>query len=796
MRLPLEWVEELVPGSRLASEVAERLTLAGLPCELARGVEFPEGIVTARIRAVRAHPSADRLKVCTVDFGGERPSEIVCGAPNAREGAVAVLALPGTELANGLKIEKQKLRGVLSEGMLLSEEELGISSEASGILLLPETTALGRPLAEVLPHENALVTEVPSNRGDCMSVEGTAREIAAVFGSRLERVRPKTPLVAPSAHWKIAIENPSDCPRYGARVIAGLTPGPSPEWLSRRLAACGVRPILNVIDATNYVFLELGHPLHAFDAEKLAGRTVAVRRARKGESLTTLDGVARELSPPVLVIADDSGPIALAGIMGGEATMVTETTRRVFLEGASFEAHTVRQGSRHLKFATDASARFERRVDPESVGRALDRCVELLLSICPGSHLTDFADSYPAPAPPRRIGLRRATLARILGVEPPAEETGRILERLDIAVTAATDLGWEALPPSFRSDLSEESDLVEEVGRIWGYERVPERALIHASAQLVQEESVESFWRARRVLLSLGLSEVVTPSLVSGADEHSLTKGHSFFFEPVRLLNPLSSDRDALRGSLVPSLLEVLARNHAHSVADLGVFEVGRVFGRATKGALHERLRAGVLLAGLGASPTYPAGRPCDFFDMKGLLEVYVERSWGARLEVGSASSSPLKPSRSAEAVAGGRAFGVFGEIGEAARKRFDLPKDLPVVVAEWDLETHLVDWSRAGEFIPLPRFPAVLRDLAFVVPKTCRAAALEAALREKGGEYLAEIRLFDVYEGEQLGHNEKSLAFALIFRSPERSLKNEEIDRSIEQIIDHAKRTLAARIR
>jgi phenylalanyl-tRNA synthetase beta chain len=307
---------------------------------------------------------------------------------------------------------------------------------------------------------------------------------------------------------------------------------------------------------------------------------------------------------------------------------------------------------------------------------------------------------------------------------------------------------------------------------------------------------MEDFWRARSVLLSLGLTELVTPSLVAGAEEHALTSGHPFFFEPVRLLNPLSSDRDALRGSLVPSLLEVLATNHAHSVTDLGVFEVGRVFGRSGNDAVHERPRAGVLLAGLGASPTYPAGRPCDFFDMKGLLEVYVERFWGARLEVGSSSSSPMKPSRSAEIVAGGRTIGVFGEIGDEARKRFDLPKDLPVVVAEWDLEALLVEGSRKSEFIPLPRFPAVLRDLAFVVPRSCRASTLEAALREKGGEWLAEIRLFDVYEGEQLARHEKSLAYALMFRSPERSLTNEEIDLRIEQIIDHAKGTLGARIR
>jgi phenylalanyl-tRNA synthetase beta chain len=796
MRIPLSWLDALTPIPGKREELPERLTAAGLECALEGPPTPPPGVITGKIVACEKHPNADRLTVCTVDVGDGRERSIVCGAPNAKAGPVGCVALPGTGLA-GFTIEERKLRGVTSEGMLCSSRELGLSDEHEGILLLPEDTEIGVPLGEILTGEGVLVTEPTSNRGDTMSVVGTAREVCAVGGQRLELTPVKIPKPDGDGGWAVTIEDPADCPRYAGRVVEGLTAGPSPEWMARRLEAAGVRPLLNLVDVTNYVLLERGHPLHAFDVAKLTGKTIGVRRSTREETLRTLDGKDRETGEGTLLITDEAGPIAAGGVMGGEATMVSESTTSVFLEGASFAASRVRAGARAMKLTSDASARFERGVDPEGVADALDRCVELLLEICPGARYVHAVDEYPAPPEPRKIGLRRKTLRRILGIDPDPAEVRGIFASLQIEIADEKDEGWTVVAPTFRPDLLAEEDLIEEVGRIHGYDRIPERRQIHASANRVRLQRVDDLRRGRHTLLSLGLTEVVTPSLIDGAREASVVAGDEWFSVPIALRNPLSQDRGHLRGSLAPSLLTVLATNRARSTSDLAIFEIGRVFSGDPDLGLIERQRAGLLLSGHGLAPggVGPA-KSCDFFDMKGLVEVYVEQFWGASLRLEASAPAPLDPARSAAILVDGVLAGHLGEIGPEARGVWDLPPDLPVLVAELDLDARLPEDRRDGIYSEVPRYPGVLRDLAFVAPPGVTHADLESALRESGGPLLAEVGLFDVYEGAPLAEGERSLAYELVFRSSERSLKSEEVDGLVEKIVGHVHENHGARIR
>lgn len=796
MRIPLSWLQDFV-ALEDDHELARRLTAAGLECEVETPPSPPAGVVTGRILTCGKHPQADRLSVCTVDVGDGEPKSIVCGAPNAQAGKIGACALVGTDFGNGFVIEKRKLRGVPSEGMLCSESELGLSEDHSGILFLPDDTPIGKPLGEVLPRDRVLVTEPLSNRGDWMSVRGVAREVAAVTGRPWKAEAPAT-AAADAGPWKVEIEDPADCPRYGGRVVEGLKTGPSPAWLADRLAAAGVRPISNLVDVTNYVLLEHGHPLHAFDLDKLTGHVIGVRRARKGEKLVTLDGKARELTERVLLITDGSGPVALGGVMGGEPTMVSDDTTRVFLEGASFAAPRIRAGARALRMTSDASGRFERGVDPAGVAAALDRAVELLCGLCPGARVTHAVDAYPAPPQPRRLTLRATTLRRVLGTELPADEVRRILAGLGLGIVEASADAWAVDAPTFRTDLSAEEDLVEEVARIHGYDRLPERIRGASSGVRPDAPRVIAQRRARRTLLGLGLTETVTPSLVEAARERPLSAAGDFFRDPVPLRNPLSGDRDALRGMLATSLAQVLATNRARSRSDLALFEVGRVWARQGEdGPIDERVRVALLLAGQGLAGDDPmAAKSCDFFDMKGLLEVYVEELWGASLRLEDSSPAPLRAGRSAAVIVGGDRIGFLGEAGPELRAAFDLPEDLPVVVAELELELEGSVEKRDFAFRPPPRFPAVHRDLAFVVESGTRHDSLASALREAGGELLAESRLFDIYAGAPLAANEKSLAFTLVFRSPERSLTNEEVDKRVDGIVRHLEKVAGARIR
>ncbi len=797
MRVPVAWLGDFMELPEDPQVIAKRLTEVGLESTLARAARVPEGVVTARIVECTKHPNAERLVLCRVDAGDGTSRTIVCGAPNARAGAVGALALPGAVLDGGIVIAERTMRGVLSQGMLCSPKELGLSADASGLLLLPESTAPGLPLARVLERELILETEPAANRGDWLAVEGIARELAAAIERPWTPKAPRVPAPKRSTGWSVAIEDASECPRYSGRVLEGVRLAPSPSWIAERLEAAGHRSISNLVDVTNWVLLELGHPLHAFDLDRLQGRTIGVRRARAGERLVTLDGKERELSPAVLAITDSSGPIALAGIMGGAPTAVGESTGTILIEGASFQAARVRAGTRALRMTSDASSRFERGVDPHGVARALDRAVEMLLEVIPGARLVESFDEFPAPPPARRVTLTKRNLRRILGIEIPSDRVRTMLERLELHVESQLEGGWMVRVPSFRRDVLAEEDLIEEVTRGYGAALIPERSRSSSGATPFSAPRWDREQRSRRCLLSAGFTEVVTPGLVDGASHAALLPDDGFFGPGVPVRNPLSADRDRLRGSLVPGLLEVLATNRARSTTDLALFEVGRAFRARPEGGVAERARAAVLLAGAGAPvPWIGATKPSDFFDMKGILEVYVEQLVGETLRVVTSSFAPLSGDRSARAFVGAREIGRLGDVGARARKSFDLPEDLPVFWAEWDLD-DLEGRETAGRlYEPLPRFPGAVRDLAFVVSRFVTHESLETCLRDSGGPLLASIRLFDAYEGPPLGEDEKSLAYTIVFRDPGRSLTNDEVDALVGAIVDRAKREVGARLR
>jgi phenylalanyl-tRNA synthetase beta chain len=512
--------------------------------------------------------------------------------------------------------------------------------------------------------------------------------------------------------------------------------------------------------------------------------------------LRTLDGKDRALGRDVLAITDASGSVALAGIMGGESTRVTDATTRVLLEGASFHPARVRAGARKLGLTTDASARFERGVDPEGVPRALDRAAQLLLEICPAARLVHSFDAYPAPQERQPLLLTRRNLLRILGIGIEAREVVEILERLEFEVRPEANGDLRAVAPTFRRDVTAEEDLIEEVGRVYGYEKIPEKLRARPPSRL-RSPRLENQWNARELFLSMGLTEVVTPALADGGAADALLPADEFFSRGIPLRNPLSSDRDRLRGSLIPSLLEVLAKNRAQSTVDLGIFEVGQVFHRTSSGESVERARAGILLSGRGLSPSWIGmSKNCDFFDMKGIVEVYVERFGGMPWRVEAAGFVPLSANQSARVLRDAEEIGRLGDVGGRVRKSFDLPDDLPVFWAELGIDDGAHEEVGKRRFEPLPRFPAAVRDLALVVARSVTNEELEKSIAAACGPLLESIRLFDVYEGPPLKSEEKSLAYTLVFRAPERSLTNDEVDALVQAVVARTQKTAGARLR
>ncbi len=783
MRVSIKWLRELVDVKLPVEELIDLLDMTGTKVEAVHTLGTAlEGVVVGRILTKVRHPDAETLWVTTVDVGGERLLDIVCGAQNFEAGDIVPVALIGATLPNGMTIKKAKLRGIVSEGMNCSPTELGTGSDASGLMILPGDALVGMPFAQYYGMaDTVLELEVTPNRPDCLSMAGVAREVGAITGARAS-VPASTPVESgepASSSVSVTIEDPALCPRYTARLVRGVRIGPSPDWLAQRVAAAGARPISNVVDVTNYVMFELGQPLHAFDAATLAEaegkRAIIVRLAKAGERLTTLDGQDRALAADTLVIADPSGVVALAGVMGGGATEVSDATVDILLEAACFSPPSVGRTSRRLSLISEASGRFERGVDPNGCVAAIDRAAQLLAEVAGGTVAPGVVDAYPAPVAPAAVSLRVPRLNAVLGTDLSRGRIAEILERLGLTVEGDADT-LTVTVPTFRPDLEREVDLIEEVVRVHGMGEVP--STLPAGRGRIGGLTLDQRRRERigAALRGAGLNEAITWSFADLVDAERIGWVFGPDESPVRLLNPMSSEQSLLRFTTLPGLIRAVADNRRKGVADVHLYEIGSVWWTAPgrKQPKERAMVAGVLAGSWNRPGWNDPPVQLDLFDAKGALESVVEELGIARFRLRQSDLPHLQPGRSAEVLVGGDVIGWLGEVHPDVLASYDCAG--PVAVFELQLKPLLKAARDVRPFADLPRFPGVKMDLAIVVADGVPAERVEQAIRSAGGKLLDEVRLFDAYRGEGVAAGHTSLAFALVYRDPDRTLTDEEV--------------------
>jgi phenylalanyl-tRNA synthetase beta chain len=787
MLAPLSWIREFTPVDAPTADLVGALNQLGLEVE---AVEEPgreiARVVVARALAVERHPDADKLTLVDVDFGSGQ-TRVVCGAPNVVPGMVVPYAPAGATLPGGLTLERRKIRGVVSEGMLLSSRELGLGDDHSGILELEPSSELGADIREVLGLDDVIFDlAITPNRPDAMCIVGVARELAAHFGLPLQVPEPNVSTDASvAADVTVGVEAPDRCPRYLARV-AHITMGPSPAWMAQRLVKAGMRPISNVVDVTNYVLLERNQPLHAFDLHRLAGPGIVVRLARDGERMTTLDEVERELAADDLLICDaERRPQAVAGIMGGSTSEVSDATTAILLESAYFERMGIARSSKRLKLRSESSARFERGIDPNGVATAAMRAMELFEAVAAARVGATVVDEYPTPIAPARIRVRTSRVNAVLGTSLDAEDVWHELAPLGIVLDDAGDTdAVVATVPTFRPDLEREIDLVEEVARRIGFDRIG-RTLPGTQGRV---GALTPYQRERRVvadaLVGMGLSEAVTLPLVAPAD---LERVGAPTDRMVRAANPLRAEESALRTRILPGLLRAVAANRAHGLADVALFETGRVFYapalRADGPLPEEPEHVALAIAGEVHRQPVERDRPVDVYDAVDAVMAVVDALGidGARLE--PAAVGGWRAGRVARLLAGTSELGVVGEVAVDVVAALGL--EPPVVGAELVLDALLAAPRVDRTFRGPSRFPASSIDLAFVVNESVPAAAVGATLRAAAGDLLEELRLFDVFRSEELGEGRRSLAFRLRLRALDRTLTDSEVGGLRRRAID-----------
>jgi phenylalanyl-tRNA synthetase beta chain len=797
MRVPLPWLREYCSPDLDVNAIEERLTMTGTKVEAIhhQGVRSTEGFVVGRVLSAEQHPDADRLKVCSVDLGGDEPATIVCGAPNVSGGQTVAVAQPGAVMPDGTKLKKAKLRGIVSEGMILAENELEIGAGGEGIMVLDEMTldaefAPGMPLADVLQISTEVIElEITPNRPDCLGVYGVARELHAATGARLAAPPwaedPGSPGEVTAA--SIRVECPDLCPRFTARLFENVTIAPSPPWLKARLMAAGQRPINNVVDITNYAMLLSGQPLHAFDLDRVAGGELTVRRAKEGEQVQTLDGQTRTLDSEMVLIEDAEGPTSIAGLMGGARSEVESDTTRVLLEVATWNGPNIHRSSWALGLRSEASGRFEKGLQPEQCMHAQALATRLMLDLCGATLVPGTIDIGGEPAPAPTLRLREARVESILGVTVERERQVEILEALDFATEQATD-GLEVRVPALRrTDVTREVDLIEEVARIDGLERLPATlpARRGAAGKLTHAQRVRR--AAEDAMVGRGLHEIVGWSFCEPGllDRLRIPADHPMR-RVVTVENPLSEDQSTMRPTLLASLLDAARHNVARNGPDMAIFESGTVYraheeGTATQpGAFpaDEHHGLGALLSG-GLTPRSWRGErgEADFFAAKALLSGLLDR-FDLHWSVQQAQWPFLHPGRSAAVI-------VRGEDSQPVRLGF-VGEVHPLVSAAWDLErtaAFAIDLGKLAAVAPevasfqaFGAFPELRQDLAVIVPDGVSARDLLHLVRRAGGRMLAKAEIFDVYTGAQVGEGRRSLALALSFSSLERTLTDEDV--------------------
>ena len=837
MLVPLSWLREYVPLPASVAELVERLTLAGLESSSIRvlGLPVPDGIrvkpedagliwdrervVLAKVLKIEKHPDADKLKLVTVDYGQAEPKTVVTGAPNiapGESGMKVVLGLRGSRYfytdKDGKKatftLEPKALRGIMNDAMCMSNFELGIADDHDGIIILDDgDPAPGTPIQDVL-GDFVIELDVLPNMARCLSMLGVAREVAALTGAQVVEPTLDFPTIPDSAIGKVnvRIDNPKLCSRYSATLLRNASTVAAPRWMRSRLQTAGMRPISAVVDITNYVMLEFGQPLHAFDFDVLMKRaggktpTIIVRSATAGEKLVTLDKVERALGPENLVIADSDGPIALAGVMGGADTEVSAATKTILLESASFDFVSVRKTARQFNLFSEASTRFSKGVPASLVPLAAARAAQLLQQHAGAEVLSGVVEEYPTPQAIEPITLNRSEIGRVLGFDLPDGEVERILLALQFQL-APTLWGWTVTPPATRLDLqSGPADLIEEIARVSGYDKLPERLLATEMPMPTGNRRLALEQKLQDCLVDLGLTECITYSFTSVNAEGKLDPSGASAADHVTLLNPISPERAVLRRSLLPGLLEVAARNLAVAES-VALFELGPVFIPQTVGLPQEPQRLTLLLSGhrIACAWDDPLGTPTelfDFFDLKGIIEHVLTRVHMVALTYEPVTTVPhLHPGRAATVLLGGKAIANFGELHPKVASAFDL-KDKAILVAEIDAEALLTAVPERHAYRPFNTLPAAKRDVAVIVPEALSMDRVLAELRVAGGDLLTSAELFDVYRGDSIPAGTKSLAFALTYQPKEKTLSDKEIDKAHQKIESRLIHVLKAQIR
>ena len=822
MRVPLSWLREFVDVQLTPEQLAERLTLLGMEVKaIDRWGSDWQHVVIGELLSVERHPRADRLSVTTVTLGdGGEPMSIVCGATNITPGQRIPVALPGAVLPGNRRIERAEKMGVVSNGMLCSGEELRLTGDGDGILILPGDAPLGVPLAD-LYGDVVLDVDVKPNRGDALSILGLAREVAA---ATREQVRlPEISVEegsGPDIAGRLAVDvlAPDLCPRFAGRWVSGVTVGPSPDHVQMRLLAAGQRPISNVVDASNYVMLELGKPIHTFDAAAVHagpdGRArIIVRRATAGERLETLDHVTRDLTADTLLIADPAGPLAVAGVMGGATSEVSDATVDVVVESAIFDPVSIRRTAQRLALRSEASSRFEKGQELRLARLGADRAAQLIRAWAGGEIMPGVVDTAPVEPTPARVAFRPARVNRLLGTELTADEQCELLGRVGLAteptapgevvtialrpeaVTVAPDPGeaLAAVIPTWRLDIAIEADVAEEVARVLGYELVPS-VIPDTMMPPYRASPLEVRELVRDTLAGAGLTEVVTAALVSprhiesfalALDVPSVGDEDEPGGEPIGVGNPLSRDHSVLRRNLLGSLLDVVGVNLRHGTEDVAIFEIGKGYARTGETA-REWWRLGFALVGAAQPAAWNrAARPFDLDDAKGIVELLAHRlDLGRPVYAAEAGEAVFHPGRTARAHAGDRLHALVGELHPDLVDAWGLRTSHRVLLAE-----VAIAGLAAGRLAPerassVDRFPEVDRDLAVVMPEGTAAANVEALLREHAGALLRDVRLFDIYRGVPLAGGEKSLAFRLRFGDASRTLTEPEVEGALESVV------------
>ncbi len=801
MLLSLQWVRDFVPVDMPVSLLADRLTMAGIEVdEIIDTASSWNNVVIGEIIEINPHPNADRLSLTRVR-AGESVYPVVCGAPNIAAGQKVPLALSGAVLPSGMTVKPSRIRGERSEGMICSEVELGIGSDTSGIMVLDDHLASGSSFSDALGlGDTVLSLGITPNRPDCFSIVGLAREMAALFD--LPFTVPPSTLhengQATEDTIRVRILDPDLCPRYACRYISGVSIQPSPLWMRRRLENSGMRSINNVVDITNYVLLEWGQPLHAFDYAAISGSEIIVRRAKPGETFVTLDGIERQSDSDVLYICDSDSPVALGGIMGGMNSGITEDTTSVLIESAYFDPQSIAGSCEFLKLSTDASERFKKGIDIQSVTTALDRAAFLMTEYAGGTTARGILDIYPEQLPsPKTVSIPAATVNRSIGIDLDADTMKSILNRLFIS-TAVTDDTLLAAPPSFRADIQQPVDLVEEIARVYGYENIPV-TLPETSLNAVRTNSLRLVESAiRETLVSIGLHEVVNYSFFDpDILKHINFRESDYRLQPVALRNPLSSSQSVMRTTLIPSLIQNLSDNIHNGSENICIFEVSNVFLSQPDNAHPQETRriTGLLAGKLMPEQWNSEARDVDFFDCRGIVEMLLHRLRISTVRFQRCTSEPyLHPDAAVDVFIDKSSAGVLGEVHPDVRERFDIIK--PVYIFDLDFNIISNYHVKHPVFKSFSRYPSVTRDIALVVDESRTSEELYTAISSYKNSLIADCSVFDVYTGEHMPPGKKSIAFRLKFQSDSRTLTDTEVNKIHDKILKYLHKAVGAELR